>query len=92
MKFVKKQSDKIMIATRDKAFEMYVRRHPVVSRLIHEIGMEIIQQAYYGNHIARIPIGTDDKDVLNTIYQVLENDGYKHSFDIVENVLTVNIL
>lgn len=92
MKFIKKQSDKILIATRDEAFEIYVRRHPVISRLIHEIGMEIIQQAYYGNHVARIPIGTDDKDILNTIYQVLDNDGYKYSFDIVEKVLTVNIL
>lgn len=92
MKFIKKQSDKILITTREEAFEIYVRRHPVISRLIHEIGMEIIQQAYYGNHVARIPIGADDKDVLNTIYQVLENDGYKHSFDIVEKVLTVNIL
>ena len=73
MKFVKKQSDKILIATRDEAFDVYVRNHPVISRLIREIG-------------------TDDKDILNTIYQVLENDGYKHSFDIVEKVLTVNIL
>lgn len=46
MKFIKKQSDKILITTRDEAFEIYVRRHPVISRLIHEIGMEIIQQAY----------------------------------------------
>lgn len=92
MKFIKKQSDKILITTRDEAFDVYVRNHPIISRLIREIGIEIIQQAYYGNHVARIPIGTDDKDILNTIYQMLENDGYKHSFDIVEKVLTVDIL
>lgn len=92
MKFIKKQSDKILIATRDEAFDVYVRRHPVISRLIHEIGMEIIQQAYYGSHVARIPIGTDDKGVLNSVYQVLENDGYKYSFDTVTKVLTVDIL
>lgn len=92
MKFIKKQSDKILITTRDEAFDVYVRNHPVISRLIREIGIEIIQQAYYGNHVARIPIGTDDKDVLNSVYQVLENDGYKHSFDTVNKVLTVDIL
>lgn len=92
MKFIKKQSDKILIATRDEAFDVYVRNHPVISRLIREIGIEIIQQAYYGNHVARIPIGTDDKDVLNSVYQVLENDGYKYSFDTVTKVLTVDIL
>lgn len=92
MKFIKKQSDKILIAARDEAFSLYVQNHPVISRLIQEIGIEIIQQAYYGNHVARIPIRTDDKDVLNAVYQVLENDGYKHSFDIVTKVLTVDIL
>lgn len=92
MKFIKKQSDKILIATRDEAFDVYVRNHPVINSLIKEIGIEIIQQAYYGNHVARIPMGTDDKDVLNSVYQVLENDGYKYSFDTVTKVLTVDIL
>lgn len=92
MKFIKKQSDKILIATRDEAFDVYVRNHPVISRLIREIGIEIIQQAYYGNHVARISINTEDKDVLNSVYRVLENDGYKYSFDIVTKVLTVDIL
>lgn len=92
MKFIKKQSDKILIATRDEAFDLYVRNHPVINRLIKEIGMEIIQQAYYGNHVARIPINIDDKDVLNSVYRVLDNDGYKYSFDIVTKVLTVDIL
>lgn len=92
MKFIKKQSDKILIATRDEAFDVYVRNHPVISRLIREIGIEIIQQAYYGNHVARIPINIDDKDVLNSVYRVLDNDGYKYSFDIVTKVLTVDIL
>lgn len=92
MKFVKKQSDKILIATRDEAFDLYVRNHPVISRLIREIGIEIIQQAYYGNHVARIPINIDDKDVLNSVYLVLDNDGYKYSFDTVNKVLTVDIL
>lgn len=54
-----------MIVTKDEAFDLYVRNHPVINRLIKEIGMEIIQQAYYGNHVARIPINIDDKDVLN---------------------------
>lgn len=92
MKFIKKQSDKIMIVTKDEAFDLYVRNHPVINRLINEIGMEIIQQAYYGNHVARIPINIDDKDVLNSVYRVLDNDGYKYSFDIVTKVLTVDIL
>lgn len=92
MKFVKKQSDKILIATRDEAFDLYVRNHPVISRLIREIGIEIIQQAYYGNHVARIPIENNDKDILNSIYRVLDNDGYKYSFDTVNKVLTVDIL
>ena len=92
MKFIKKQSDKIMIVTKDEAFDLYVHNHPVINRLIKEIGMEIIQQAYYGNHVARIPINIDDKDVLNSIYRVLDNDGYKYSFDIVTKVLTVDIL
>lgn len=92
MKFIKKQSDKILIATRDEAFDLYVRNHPVINRLIKEIGMEIIQQAYYGNHVARIPINIDDKDVLNSVYRVLDNDGYKYSFDMVTKVLTVDIL
>lgn len=92
MKFIKNQSDKIMIVTKDEAFDLYVRNHPVINRLINEIGMEIIQQAYYGNHVARIPINIDDKDVLNSVYRVLDNDGYKYSFDIVTKVLTVDIL
>ena len=92
MKFIKKQSDKIMIVTKDEAFDLYVRNHHVINRLIKEIGMEIIQQAYYGNHVARIPINIDDKDVLNSVYRVLDNDGYKYSFDIVTKVLTVDIL
>ena len=81
-----------MIVTKDEAFDLYVRNHPVINRLIKEIGMEIIQQAYYGNHVARIPINIDDKDVLNSVYRVLDNDGYKYSFDIVTKVLTVDIL
>lgn len=92
MKFIKKQSDKIMIVTKDEAFDLYVRNHPVINRLIKEIGMEIIQQAHYGNHVARIPINIDDKDVLNSVYRVLDNDGYKYSFDIVTKILTVDIL
>lgn len=92
MKFIKKQSDKIMIVTKDEAFDLYIRNHPVINRLIQEIGIQVVQQAYYGNHVARIPIKTDDKDVLNSVYRVLENDGYKYSFDIVTKVLTVDIL
>lgn len=92
MKFIKKQSDKIMIVTKDEAFDLYVRNHPVINSLIKEIGIEIIQQAYYGNHVAQIPINIDDKDVLNSVYRVLDNDGYKYSFDIVTKVLTVDIL
>nr|UVX75182.1 MAG: hypothetical protein [Bacteriophage sp.] len=92
MKTVKNPSKKILIATRDEAFDLYVSNHPVISRLIREIGMVIVQQAYFGNHIARISIETDDRIILNSIYQVLENSGYSHSFDKETKVLTVYIL
>lgn len=92
MRFIKQSTKKTLLLNRDEAFDLYVKNNPVISRLIHEIGIEIVQQAYYGNDSATIHIGTDDKKVLDSIYQVLDKDGYKHSFNIVDKVLTVNIL
>lgn len=92
MKFIKQSTEKTLLLNRDEAFDLYVKNNPVISRLIHEIGIEIVQQAYYGNHTATIPIDTDDKKVLDSIYKVLDKDGYKYSFNIVDKVLTVNIL
>jgi len=80
-----------MLTDKEKAFNRYCLTNKEVSYNLMRIEMAVVQMSYYGNRSSDVTLTTDSSEVLDAIYTVLANEGFKYSFNLPNKVLTISI-
>lgn len=91
MRSFSKSGSTSMLTDKEKAFNRYCLTNKEVSYNLMRIEMAVVQMSYYGNRSSDVTLTTDSSEILDAIYTVLTNEGFKYSFNLPNKVLTISI-